>query len=129
MAILSILFILFTLSTLVFKSIAKIRVSNLMKLFTQLSPIISSKSFCTLFVRFYMKLKRPSVESSSSSPSNKYSLSSPSISSKKVESTIPCQKYPTVTLFTRFWSFLPTFYGSFCFLRCSLFCFSTEKYL
>ena len=135
MTILSILFIFSTLSTLVFKSSVHTRASDLIKLFLTLSsPIISSKSSCSLYVRFSMKSKGPSVKSPSSRCSNKYSLSYLSTSSKRNGASIsisffhhhnliPCQKYLIVTFFCSFVAlftyFLPVFY--FKMLRIGLF--------
>ena len=142
MAILSILFIFLTLSTLVFKSSAKIRVSDLIKLFLTLSsPRILSKSSCSLFVRFSMKSKGPSVESSSSCYSDKYSLSSLSTSSKRNGASISISFYLDIFsyiivitpfhvkniwlwhIFVRLWPFLLIFYLFFI-LKCSELAFS-----
>ena len=70
----AVLFILLTLSTLVFQSKAKICISDLIKLFFSASPpIISSKSSCSLFVRLSKKSKAPSLESPSTCCSYKNS--------------------------------------------------------
>ena len=62
-AILSILLILSVVSTFVFKSRAKMRVSALTKRFSSVSsPTNLSKSSCRLLVKFSKKSKTPSVE-------------------------------------------------------------------
>ena len=103
-AILSILLILSFVSTFVFKSSAKMRVSALTKSFLLLSsPINSSKSSCRRLVKFSRKSKTPSVESVSIYPVRYCPISlrissKISVASTVVFSTSICSKLKRLSL-------------------------------
>ena len=135
--------ILSILSTLVFKSIAKILVSDFINCLLSLTlcPIVSSNSACRFSVRFSMKVKASSVASSPFFGS----IASRLILAQFVEIrslaqvlfhyfyldlSILCQKGTYLIffyLFLGFFTYLPGYFFTFDVLNCGLF--AAEKYL